>query len=587
MQSTFTELETESLLDEPVTLFPSHSNHGIQPLAKIAAEHLQLRLECLYPQVPSTVSGATGAEGKMFGVLVVRRGSRIGYLSAFSGKLNGSWSVDGFVPPPFNVNDMEDMLSEGEQKLETIDKNIESVKCSGQYENLLDQKKKLTRDFDRAIADLQKEHRKRKLQRRAIRLKMCSEDHLIELSRQSQYDKRQRKQLRAQHEVELGKINSNLSEINEELQTLRLQRQGLSRSLQIRYFSLFNLLRFDGQRIELCSTAVAGGTLPAAGTGECAAPKLLSFAFQKGYKPLAGTEFWWGSSPAGHVRHHGSFYPPCRSKCATLLPRMLLPEKPSISSLDVANPSKQAGISIGSFEFSAMHPEQFHNATGVEIVYEDSSMAIVNKPHGLLSVPGKSDRTSLLDWARDNWPAASGPLLVHRLDMDTSGLLVIALNPFAHKQLQKLFMERLVSKSYSALVHGWVSRKFGVADGIISLPLRVDLDDRPRQMVCEQYGKQAETHWQMLEETTLFDIPVTRLLLQPVTGRTHQLRLHMASQQGLGMPIIGDPLYAPSVVAHEISVRHVASRMMLHAEKLEFVHPLTHKPMLVQSKAPF
>ena len=269
-----------------------------------------------------------------------------------------------------------------------------------------------------------------------------------------------------------------------------------------------------------------------------------------------------------------------------LLPRMLCSAS-SLTKTSVVADNPVARITTPPPTCEELYPYQIHNATGVKVMYEDSALSVVEKPAGLLSVPGKSHRTSLADWASQQWPAADGPLLVHRLDMDTSGLVLIALQSSVHKQLQKQFIRRQVSKSYVAIVTGWVSQSHAVTDGVISQPLRVDLDDRPRQMVCEQYGRMAETRWQVLSETLICSQKVSRLLLQPITGRTHQLRVHMASRRGLGMPIVGDPLYAPIVPDRECPDQTAPDRMMLHAETLEFTHPITGKSVQVKSDAPF
>ena len=204
----------------------------------------------------------------------------------------------------------------------------------------------------------------------------------------------------------------------------------------------------------------------------------------------------------------------------------------------------------------------------LEIVFEDQAILIINKPAEYLSVPGKTDADSVYRHIKQNYPNADGPLIVHRLDMSTSGLMVIAKTTEAYHHLQNQFLNRTVKKRYIALLEGIVSQD----EGTIDLPLRVDLDDRPRQLVCYDYGKQAITHWKVLDRTNAR----TRIQFTPITGRTHQLRVHSAHQQGLNCPIVGDDIYGQK-----------RDRLHLHAEYLEFTHPLTHVVMSFKVEAGF
>lgn len=584
MPSEFTPLDTDAKADLTIPLFPPVLSRGVQPLARVAAEQLQSRLANDVALNQSESTSGTTEEGKMFGVLVVQKHGKLGYLCAFSGKWRGHWIVDGFVPPPFDVKDAARLLSKGDRELQQLGQRIQSITQSAEYKNLLTLKKELIGDFNGSVEHLKQEHQRRKQQRAEQRKQSTSEVTLELLARQSQSDKRQRKDLRKKHEIALGSCTNSLLVFDQQLQKLRSARTRLSQDLQSQYFSLFHLFSGNGCRLDLVD-AVGGASVPA-GTGECAAPKLLSFAYQHGFLPLAGAEFWWGASPRGEVRHHATFYPPCRSKCASLLPRMAACAVSKARHQDALEAVPAYQNTITNFHSTDLYPQQTHRATGVEVVYQDGVMAVVNKPSGLLSVPGKTDRASLAVWAAKKWPAATGPLLVHRLDMDTSGLVLIALEAAIHKQLQQQFMQRLVGKKYTALVKGWISQNTNETEGVICLPLRVDLEDRPRQMVCDQYGRVSESHWRLVGETKMADQRVSRLLLQPVTGRTHQLRVHMASQQGLGMPIVGDPLYAPINAEHS-SPDTRPMRMMLHAERLEFTHPLSGENIQVTSPAPF
>ncbi len=287
---------------------------------------------------------------------------------------------------------------------------------------------------------------------------------------------------------------------------------------------------------------------PPAGAGECAAPKLLQYAFQHHLMPLAMAEFWWGASPKSEVKKHQQYYPACTGKCQPILKHMLV------------------GMQMDE------NPFLYNYAQGknLDIIYRDQDILVVNKPSEFLSVPGKEISDSVYLRIKQQFPDATGPIIVHRLDMSTSGLMVIALNPQANKYLQKQFIHREVHKQYVALVEGLPQQN----EGEINLPLRGDLYDRPKQIVCNQYGKQAITQWQVLERHP--EKNQTKVLLTPQTGRTHQLRVHCAHAQGLNMPIVGDDLYGT-----------LANRLHLQAQSLKIKHPVSKEVMTFKLEAEF
>ena len=287
---------------------------------------------------------------------------------------------------------------------------------------------------------------------------------------------------------------------------------------------------------------------PPAGAGECAAPKLLQYAFQHHLMPLAMAEFWWGASPKSEVKKHQQYYPACTGKCQPILKHMLV------------------GMQMDE------NPFLYNYAQGknLDIIYRDQDILVVNKPSEFLSVPGKEISDSVYLRIKQQFPDATGPIIVHRLDMSTSGLMVIQLNPQANKYLQKQFIHREVHKQYVALVEGLPQQN----EGEINLPLRGDLYDRPKQIVCNQYGKQAITQWQVLERHP--EKNQTKVLLTPQTGRTHQLRVHCAHAQGLNMPIVGDDLYGT-----------LANRLHLQAQILKIKHPVSKEVMTFKLEAEF
>ena len=293
--------------------------------------------------------------------------------------------------------------------------------------------------------------------------------------------------------------------------------------------------------------------LPPGGAGDCAAPKLLAHAFRLGLRPVALAEVWWGAPPGSGDRRSGSFYPSCRGKCGPILAHML-------SGL----PRDRAPV-YGDGAFPDGEPQ---------VVCEDECIAIVDKPCGMLSVPGRTRQLndSVLTRLRAQYPHASGPLLVHRLDLDTSGLLLVAKDSTTFAALQRLFADRRIEKRYSAKLAGTVSGD----SGAITLPLRVDVDDRPRQIHDPDHGKPAVTTWRVLSREN----DHTRVEFMPQTGRTHQLRVHASHSLGLNAPIVGDRLYGRSAPDE-------GQRLMLHAESLAFIHPATGHAVRVERPAPF
>jgi tRNA pseudouridine32 synthase/23S rRNA pseudouridine746 synthase len=490
-----------------------------------------------------------GEPGKMFGVLVVSdHAGKLGFLSSFSGMLNQHWVAPGFVPPVFDVNRQQAFLAEGEATVNGLTAVIDRLSKSPDYLSARVDWIDLERQKVIALAALKQQHRLNKQQRKLARDSFHGDpadtQKLADLARLSQRDKREFLQLKMNWADRLKQAQAQIDlDYADEIAQLITQRRVLSQQLHDQVFDSYQLKNALGDVAPMLS--FFDGYKPPSGTGDCAAPKLLQFAFNHQLKPLAMAEFWWGSPPATGVRHHGCFYSPCRGKCHPILPFML------------------KGLAL----------ETIHGALARErlepiIVYEDADIVVVNKPADLLSIPGKEEHHSVLSWLRRQYPDATGALLVHRLDMSTSGLLLAAKSASAHKQLQKQFINRTVEKRYLAVL----SRVIGTEGKTIDLPLRVDLDDRPRQVVCYEHGKAAVTRMEVISG----DEHSTRVKFYPVTGRTHQLRVHAAHSKGLAAPIIGDDLYGTR-----------AERLLLHAEMLTFDHPTNGKRMTVEAPAPF
>ena len=365
--------------------------------------------------------------------------------------------------------------------------------------------------------------------------------------RESQHQKAEFKRLEKYWKDRITALQKETDDYTAKIEALKNERKIRSAALQQKLFEQFKMLNANGEIKDLC--AIFKQTVqktPPAGAGECAAPKLLQYAYLHQLKPIAMAEFWWGNSPKAEIRHHGYYYPACKGKCEPILKHML-------QGLDVEpNPLSN----------------DLHKKTTLEVLFEDEQLLVVNKPAGMLSVPGKENVTSVYEWAKKKYPEITGPIIVHRLDMATSGLLLLAKTKETHQNLQAQFKNRVVKKRYVALLDGVISQK----RGIINLPLCPNLLDRPRQMVNETYGKPAITEYEVLR----YSEKRTRIQFYPLTGRTHQLRVHAAHPSGLDCPITGDELYGKS-----------AERLYLHAEYLEFTHPVTISKIHIEKKADF
>nr|WP_258406683.1 pseudouridine synthase [Shewanella alkalitolerans] len=513
-------------------------------LCELAASELQahLKLQQSWQHNFGLTGQREGAIGKMFGVLVVQKADgELGYLKAFSGKLAEQNLLQGFVPPVFDML-TQDSFFHGEQlAINQLTAELESLQQAPELASLSDELNTLNAGKAAAVAELRAEIIENRKARKARRVAgeqldaQAFEALQQQLGRESVAEKHSLRQLNEQWDSQIAEREHRLSALQDEIEALKQQRAAQSNALQRKLFAQYCFLNQAGEVKDLNTLfSLSPKGLPPAGAGECAAPKLLQFAFANGLKPIAMAEFWWGASPKSEVKQHKQFYGACHGKCEPILAHMLsgiaLDDNPLLN-----NPAEGKDLSI---------------------IYQDEAIAVVNKPAEFLSVPGKHVTDSVYSRMRQAFPKATGPLIVHRLDMSTSGLMVIALSSEANTALVQQFIGRTVEKRYLARVAGEVQGE----EGEIRLPLRVDLDDRPRQLVCFEHGKHAHTYWQVksrAEGTTL-------LSLFPKTGRTHQLRVHCAHQDGLGMPIIGDDLYGAK-----------ANRLHLHAQYLAFNHPIS------------
>lgn len=487
-------------------------------------------------------------EGKMFGVLIVRTPEkRIGYLAAFSGNLAGSNHHSFFVPPVYDMLQPDGFFRQEEKNISAINLQIKKTENSSLYLEMKNELNAAKQYAAAAIAQYKEALKKAKSERDERRKSGISPEEETLLIRESQHQKASFKRKEKELQNFIKEKQDKVRQIEETICLLKQERKKRSAALQEKLFGQFRMLNAKGERKDLCELFKSTPQgFPPSGAGECALPKLLQYAYSSDLTPLAMGEFWWGMSPKDEIRHHGHFYPSCKGKCEPILRHMLI-------GLDIENNPLEDNI---------------HQHTPLDILYEDDSLLVVNKPAGMLSVPGKNDLDSIFQRLRILYPHATGPIIVHRLDMATSGLLLAAKTKEVHQKLQALFEERKIKKRYTALLEGELS----FAHGTISLPLCLNPLDRPRQMVDFTHGKEAVTYY----ETMGYENGKTRVYFYPLTGRTHQLRVHAAHSQGLNHPIVGDELYGWK-----------SDRLYLHAAELEFLHPVTQKIIHITKEADF
>ena len=488
-------------------------------------------------------------QGKMFGVLIVQTTEgEIGYLAAFSGILAGKNIHPYFVPPIYDLLQPDGFFKKEEEHISAINHRIRELEEDTSYQKcrqaLEEETARCSQLLSQAKARLKaaKELRDRRRQTEQL-----SESEQAAMIRESQFQKAELKRLERSLKEHLSSLQKETDTYVSQIEALKNERKSRSATLQQQLFEQFRLLNARGEVKDLCSIfAHTVHKIPPAGAGECAAPKLLQYAYFHHYRPVAMAEFWWGDSPKAEIRHHGHYYPACKGKCEPILGHML-------QGLEVEeNPLL----------------EDNHRTTVLDIIYEDDYLLIVNKPADMLSVPGKETVDSVYSRIRHLYPDATGPLVVHRLDMATSGLLLIAKTKEVHQNLQAQFSNRSIKKRYTALLEGIVSDE----EGTIDLPLCLNPLDRPRQIVDKEHGKPAITRYRVLARTE----SQTLVAFYPFTGRTHQLRVHSAHSLGLHCPIKGDELYGSK-----------ADRLYLHAESLEFTHPVSKEKVTIEVKADF
>ena len=557
------------------------------------------------------------ASGKMFGVLIVQTDNgitnneenQIGYLAAFSGNLAGKNLHPYFVPPVYDLLQPEGFFKIEEEQISAINIRIRELENSGSYLNSKE-KWKIETEQAKAVLNQAKAELKMAKEAREIRRQSSpelSEEEQASLIRESQYQKAEYKRLEKEWKKRLEELETEVRHFDIEIERLKTERKERSAALQRKLFEQFRMLNALGEVKDLYTIFEQTiQKVPPAGAGECALPKLLQYAYLHQLKPLAMAEFWWGDSPKNEIRHHGYYYPSCKGKCEPILQHML------------------QGLEVD--ENPLLNP--VHEEEELEIVFEDEWLLVVNKPAGMLSVPGKAeDRDSVYHRLKKKYPEATGPMIVHRLDMATSGLLLVAKTKEVHQDLQAQFANRSIKKRYVAVLDGTIikteketkpiaekailiaketvsTKKTAKAErtgrtGRIELPLCLNPLDRPRQMVSRKHGKEAITEYQIISESEKntsesentfnesnridesersINEPrkYTRIVFYPLTGRTHQLRVHAAHPEGLGCPILGDELYGKK-----------ADRLYLHAEYIEFRHPIYGDILCIQKEADF
>lgn len=513
------------------------------PLCLIAAEEVRGHI------MGDGILRADAEHGKMFGVLVAETDEgQLGYVAAFSGLLAGRNDHEFFVPPVYDAMRPDGYFKTHEAEITAINRHIDNLMADEKYMAAVAEAAECHRECEEEEALFRQKMKEAKLARdeKRARTEDLTQEEEARMIRESQFMKAELVRIRKRNKEKISAKEHALAVFEYEIKRLKGQRKAMSDSLQHWLFSRYEMLDALGERRDLCSIfADTPSHVPPAGAGDCCAPKLLQHAFLNSLRPVCMAEFWYGASPKSEVRVDGNYYPACRGKCLPILSHMLQGLE-----IDTGTPGE-----------AVCQPP--------EIVYEDKHLAVVNKPAGMMSVPGKSGGVPLIELMKKRSHNPEQTIIVHRLDMDTSGLIIVAYDTETYKNLQQQFILRKVKKRYIALLDGHTTLP---DHGRISLPLYSDPLDRPYQKVDYTNGKPAMTEYRILGR----EGNNTRIALFPLTGRTHQLRVHCAHADGLCLPIVGDRLYG-----------HKAGRLCLHAEAITFVHPASGKEMTFERKAPF
>jgi len=523
-------------------------NHSPNDISLLAASILKGELES------QELDHNFDALGKMFGVLVVEtHNGELGFIKAFSGKLDDNIKPNGFVPPLFDVHNSRGFFKHEEKKIDLLTEEISLLESSSDYfslkKTLLSARQKKAETLLNMKEKLRQGKEKRKIERDTQKAIMPTKSFVElneELNEQSKRDQMSFKKEKKQLDKELLFLEEKFKAVEDKIVAKKENRKVLSSNLQRKLFESYSFLNAKKERKNLVELfEETAFKLPPSGAGECCAPRLLQYAYSNSLKPICFTEFWWGASPDSEIRLHDQHYPACRGKCGPILKHML------------------KGLSVDPDPLAPINEVE-----KVLVLHEDEDLLAVEKPAGLLSVPGKEINYSLASIIKKQFPHIKGPGLVHRLDYETSGVVLIAKSLKIYQLLQKQFTSRTIKKTYVAILQNSITHN----KGTVRLPLRADIINRPRQLVCFDQGKQATTEYQQLNS----DKNGVRVQFHPITGRTHQLRVHAAHKLGLNSPIVGDSLYGKR-----------GGRLFLHAQEIVFQHPVSGKSITVISAVPF
>lgn len=489
------------------------------------------------------------AEGKMLGILVCRHETEpqsTCFLAAFSGNVGGRSLIDGFVPPIYDLTDPDGEFKIREAEISELNSKIDELLDSDRLLCLERELADASRGRDIELDALKGTMAISKARREQIR-KGCTDDKVLDsLIRESQQEKAEFRRLKKVLDGVISDIQDRIALFHNEIKSLKKQRASMSENLQNWIFRQYIVHNASGEKASIAEIFGQQGITPPGGTGECAAPKLLEYANRNGLKPLAMGEFWYGKASGTAVRVHGHFYPSCTSKCGPLLGYMM------------------NGLTLG----------RSNQSSGIEynILFDDTDIIVAEKPSGMPSVPGLDGRVSLQELLEQSYGQTIHA--VHRLDMDTSGVILFAKTPEAGVELRKQFEDHTIRKCYKARLAPATSVHVSTH---ISLPLAADYDERPRQKVDFKHGKPALTEYEIVSENSDGTMDV---LFHPVTGRTHQLRVHSAHALGLRRPIVGDLLYGGYSIS---DTDCIPRRLHLHALSITFRHPRTGEELTFTS----